>query len=104
MKPSCLEQPLPRGPFALRGPWETDTELRDIYYRDPELFKRQTTVDRYIDDIAYTCGVARADLNVVSLWEDPPPTARLGWGILTHRPDRRCQRSGGGADICVCWW
>jgi meiotic recombination protein SPO11 len=40
---------------------------RDIYYRDPELFRSQTFVDRYVDMIAYTCGVTRFDLNVVSL-------------------------------------
>ncbi|KIW53750.1 hypothetical protein, variant [Exophiala xenobiotica] len=37
---------------------------RDIYYRDPTLFKQQETVDRYIDDIAHTCQVARSDLKV----------------------------------------
>lgn len=38
---------------------------RDIYYRDPELFIKQTVVDRYVDDIAYTLGVERDALNVV---------------------------------------
>lgn len=38
---------------------------RDIYYRDPSLFKKQEVVDRYIDDIAFTCKVTRKDLNVV---------------------------------------
>jgi len=40
---------------------------RDIYYHDPALFKKQETVDRYIDDIAHTCKVKRWDLNVVRL-------------------------------------
>lgn len=40
---------------------------RNIYYKDPELFKSQTVVDRYVDIIAYTLGVQRAALNVVSL-------------------------------------
>ena len=40
--------------------------LRDIYYRDPNLFVNQTVVDRHVDRIARTFGVARADLNVVS--------------------------------------
>jgi hypothetical protein len=40
---------------------------RDIYYRDPSLFRNQETVDRYVDDIAHTCGVTRRDLNIVSL-------------------------------------
>ncbi|KAK5137789.1 hypothetical protein LTR08_007361 [Meristemomyces frigidus] len=37
---------------------------RDIYYRDPALFGNQTHVDRYVDDIAHTFGVARSALNV----------------------------------------
>ena len=40
---------------------------RDIYYRDPELFIKQAVVDRYVDDIAFTLGVDRDALNVVSL-------------------------------------
>ena len=39
---------------------------REIYYRDPDLYKKQQTVDAYIDDIAYTCGVFRACLNVTA--------------------------------------
>ncbi|KIW45850.1 uncharacterized protein PV06_01561 [Exophiala oligosperma] len=39
---------------------------RDIYYHDPDLFKQQETVDRYIDDIAHTFQVTRNDLNVAS--------------------------------------
>ncbi|KIX09707.1 uncharacterized protein Z518_00788 [Rhinocladiella mackenziei CBS 650.93] len=39
---------------------------RDIYYRDPSLFRRQKIVDRYIDDIAYTCQVTRGDMNVTA--------------------------------------
>ena len=39
---------------------------RDLYYHDPLLYKQQATVDRYVDDIAYTCGATRKDLNVVS--------------------------------------
>ncbi|EXJ93836.1 hypothetical protein A1O1_02229 [Capronia coronata CBS 617.96] len=42
----------------------TVTKSRDIYYHDPALFKQQETVDRYLDDIAYTCRVTRRDLNV----------------------------------------
>ncbi|KAK5311080.1 endodeoxyribonuclease [Exophiala xenobiotica] len=38
----------------------------DIYYRQPELFRKQETVDRYIDDIAFTCGVTRKDLRVTA--------------------------------------
>lgn len=39
---------------------------RNIYYKDPALFKSQHLVDRYVDILAFTLGVRRADLNVVS--------------------------------------
>jgi DNA topoisomerase VI subunit A len=44
----------------------SDKAARDIYYRDPLLYKQQATVDRYVDDIAYSCRATRKDLNVVS--------------------------------------
>ncbi len=40
--------------------------LRNIYYKDPSLFKTQTVVDRCVDALAYTFDVPRAKLNVVS--------------------------------------
>ena len=36
-----------------------------MFYKDPLLFKKQAVVDRYVDILAYTFGVQRADLNVV---------------------------------------
>ena len=46
----------------------TDISLcRNIYYKDPALFKDQSTVDRYVDILAYTFGVPRAALNVVRM-------------------------------------
>lgn len=39
---------------------------RDIYYRDPALFGRQSHVDRYVDSIAYTFGVTRSALHVTA--------------------------------------
>ena len=39
---------------------------RNIYYQDPELFKSQATVDRYVDILAYTFGVTRRELNVTA--------------------------------------
>lgn len=45
---------------------DSDILLRNIYYKDPALFKSQSVVDRYIDIVAYTLGVQRAALNVVS--------------------------------------
>ena len=37
----------------------------DLYYRDPALFGRQSTVDRYVDQIATAFSVPRSCLNVV---------------------------------------
>jgi meiotic recombination protein SPO11 len=42
------------------------TTKRNIYYRAPQLFLRQTVVDRYIDDLAHTLEVPRAALNIVA--------------------------------------
>jgi hypothetical protein len=38
---------------------------RDIYYSDPAAFESQQVVDTLVDDLAYTIGVSRFDLNVV---------------------------------------
>lgn len=38
---------------------------RDMYYRHPELFMKQSVVDRYIDDLACTLEISRSQLNVV---------------------------------------
>jgi len=40
---------------------------RDIYYKDPALFVKQSVVDRYVDDIAFTFNVPRSALSVVSM-------------------------------------
>ncbi|ORY19119.1 Spo11/DNA topoisomerase VI subunit A [Clohesyomyces aquaticus] len=39
---------------------------RDIYYRHPDLFVKQSVVDRYVDDLACTFGVTRSLLNVTA--------------------------------------
>lgn len=39
---------------------------RDIYYKDPALFQKQSVVDRYVDHLAFSFGVRRVFLNVVS--------------------------------------
>jgi meiotic recombination protein SPO11 len=39
---------------------------RDIYYRHPDLFVKQSVVDRYVDDLACTFGVSRVQLNVTA--------------------------------------
>ncbi|KAL4996301.1 Spo11/DNA topoisomerase VI subunit A [Aspergillus recurvatus] len=38
--------------------------IRDIYYSDPEFFESQRVVGRFVDDLALTIRVERADLNV----------------------------------------
>ncbi|KAL8793097.1 MAG: hypothetical protein Q9195_004303 [Heterodermia aff. obscurata] len=39
---------------------------RNIYYQDPSLFKKQAGVDRYVDALAFTFRVQRANLNVTA--------------------------------------
>ncbi|KAK8004075.1 hypothetical protein PG989_003794 [Apiospora arundinis] len=39
---------------------------RSIYYQNPELFGSQNYVDRLVDDIAFTLGVGRHELNIVA--------------------------------------
>ena len=39
--------------------------LRNIYYKDPSLFRTQAVVDRCVDALAYTFDIPRAGLNVV---------------------------------------
>lgn len=53
--------------FYWRIAFITDSDIlpRNIFYKDPVLFKSQGVVDRYIDILAYTLGVQRAALNVV---------------------------------------
>lgn len=45
---------------------DTFATKRDLYYRHPDLFIKQTVVDRYIDDLACTFGISRAQLNVTA--------------------------------------
>ncbi|KAL2191401.1 DNA topoisomerase IV, alpha subunit [Thermothelomyces heterothallicus CBS 203.75] len=39
---------------------------RNIYYQNPELFKSQSAVDDMVDNLAFTLGVGREDLNIVA--------------------------------------
>jgi hypothetical protein len=54
--------------FTIRGLLRTNTTAtkHDIYYRSRKLFRTQVTVDKAIDDLAATFGVARAQLHVVA--------------------------------------
>jgi DNA topoisomerase VI subunit A len=45
--------------------WRSEVECRDIYYRDPTLFKSQGTVDRIVNSLAYTLLIPRTCLHVV---------------------------------------
>lgn len=44
---------------------QTADIVSDIYYRHPDLFVKQTVVDRYVDHLACTLGVSRSQLNMV---------------------------------------
>ncbi|KAF2023648.1 DNA topoisomerase IV, alpha subunit [Setomelanomma holmii] len=39
---------------------------RDLYYRHPDLFLKQSVVDRFVDDLACTLGISRSQLNVTA--------------------------------------
>ncbi|EXF81389.1 type IIB DNA topoisomerase [Colletotrichum fioriniae PJ7] len=39
---------------------------RNIYYQDTDLFKRQSIVDKLVDDLAFTLGLGREDLGIVA--------------------------------------
>jgi meiotic recombination protein SPO11 len=41
---------------------------RNIYYQNPDLFKSQSAVDEMVDNLAFTLGVCREDLNIVRAW------------------------------------
>jgi meiotic recombination protein SPO11 len=38
---------------------------RNIFYQNVELFKSQGVVDDLVDNLAYTLGLGREDLNIV---------------------------------------
>ncbi|KAH0352584.1 DNA topoisomerase IV, alpha subunit, partial [Aureobasidium melanogenum] len=44
----------------------TKRHVSDLYYRDPALFGRQSTVDRYVDQIAAAFSLPRSCLNVTA--------------------------------------
>ncbi|EQB51284.1 type IIB DNA topoisomerase [Colletotrichum gloeosporioides Cg-14] len=41
-------------------------ERRNLFYQCPDLFKSQAIVDGLVDDISYTLGIGRDDLNIVA--------------------------------------
>ncbi|KAG9193205.1 hypothetical protein G6011_03240 [Alternaria panax] len=45
---------------------DTTMTKRDIYYRHPDLFVKQSVVDRYVDDLACTFSITRSQLNVTA--------------------------------------
>jgi len=48
---------------------------RNIYYQNTDLFKSQSLVDDLVDNIAFTLGIGREQLNIVS-YQRP-------WGLTT---------------------
>ena len=80
--------------FLTEKPVLIGRRCRNIYYKDPELFKSQTVVDRYVDILAYTFGIHRAALNVVS-----PPVSRLQRVLLLYLPNHQ----DGHSKRSDCW-
>ncbi|KAL9580489.1 MAG: hypothetical protein Q9212_004468 [Teloschistes hypoglaucus] len=63
---------------------------RNIYYKDPELFKSQKVVDRYVDILSYTFGIQRQALNVTA-------TAKglvAGTFTIAYHDGATCSRNG----------
>jgi hypothetical protein len=54
--------------FTGKTPWVADNLSRNIYYQNPDLFKSQSAVDDMVDNLAFTLGVGREDLNIVGAW------------------------------------
>ncbi|TEY86522.1 hypothetical protein BOTCAL_0006g00010 [Botryotinia calthae] len=72
---------------------------RDMYYRDPELFTKQTIVDRFVDDIACTLGLKRDALNVMA-------TAKglvTGWFVMKRRNQSAMDYSSAADSQLVPW-
>ena len=51
-------------------------EARNIYYQYPELFGKQSYVDKLVDDISFTLHIRRNDLNIVRLSQAYRPLTR----------------------------
>lgn len=50
------------------GTCTLDSDLdRNIYYQNMELFRSQSMVDEMVDNLAFTLGVGRGDLNIVRI-------------------------------------
>ncbi|KAI4265710.1 MAG: hypothetical protein L6R38_009229 [Xanthoria sp. 2 TBL-2021] len=63
---------------------------RNIYYKDPELFKSQKVVDRYVDILSYTFGIQRAALNVAILIDNVDDIRsvnnwNVGWILVVEK-------------------
>jgi DNA topoisomerase VI subunit A len=59
---------------------------RDIYYRDVALFGTQDVVDRVIEDLAATLGIARTELGVVRRFVAQSDTLRTDVRFLGRTP------------------
>lgn len=56
----------PKAPDCFRIPVPDLDTNRNVYYQNPQLFKSQAVVDDMVDNLAFTLGVGREDLNIVS--------------------------------------
>ncbi|KAH0386392.1 DNA topoisomerase IV, alpha subunit, partial [Aureobasidium melanogenum] len=60
----------------------TKRHVSDLYYRDPALFGRQSTVDRYVDHIAAAFSLPRSCLNVTA-----GVKGLMAGAVVVHRRD-----------------
>ena len=71
----------------------TVVAFRNMYYKDPLLFKKQAVVDRYVDILAYTFGMQRSDLNIVG---------RIEKGLIaSSNSERRRQQKVWSLEISI---
>ncbi|KAK7207037.1 Spo11/DNA topoisomerase VI subunit A [Myxozyma melibiosi] len=69
---------------------------RDIYYRDVALFKAQSEVDRFVDDIAATLSVPRRALGVVASRKG----VMAGFFVVKDR-EGKVVRVGAGSEVAL---
>jgi hypothetical protein len=68
---------------------------RGIYYQNPDLFGSQQYVDKLVDDIAFTFGLGRDTLNIVSYIK--PASSALYLTIFVG-----CDGQGAHCRRCQC--
>ncbi|KZT11079.1 uncharacterized protein LAESUDRAFT_643958 [Laetiporus sulphureus 93-53] len=77
---------------------DVPTTKRDMYYKDVQLFKSQSVVDRVVDDLAATFELGRADLHVRASSKG----LVSGYGLVMHLQDGNCIEVH-TAEVCHTW-